>query len=183
MCIDSANQVIPENDWRLVSDHLSAWAEYCVSPLTVIELLNSLAKSDAQDFQKRRERLRRVYEPGQKAHFFDYFRFFVAEVVFGIALPRPANLENDFGEVIKIVLAATSAEELCRGVRHLQREPRINLDRFVQQFNHIQQEYIVYLNNHFKGGTGMAPIPDETEWARGALTFLTGGGCFLNSTK
>lgn len=168
ICMNAANGVIPEEEWREATDYIQEMAQYWISPLTAGEVILSIAKADEDHFDKGRERLRRLYIKGSR--FFDFPRYFVAETL-GLPDKRPAHLEDDFGFSIQVILLADSKRQLLEGVPlpYLTARVRIGIDRFQSEVEEIQQRYVRLLST-LRGKKKASLSPEE--WAHKALSLL-----------
>jgi len=167
ICINAANGQIREADWNDVNLYIRQVGEYWTSPLTVGEILLSIARGERDYFEAGRARLRSVYSADSK--YFDFARYFVAKTL-GLPDRRPARLEDDLGFVIQICLLAESRDELLEEgvpVPYLTRRVRIRLDRLLEEIDGIQQSYVQRFT--LLKGRGKINLTPE-EWARPILT-------------
>jgi len=165
--INAANGQIRESDWDDASLYIRRVGEYWTSPLTVGEILLSIARGEPDYFEAGKARLRRVYSAGSK--YFDFARYFVAKTL-GLPDKRPARLEDDLGFVIQICLLAESKDELLEEgvpIPYLTRRVRIRLGRFLDEIDRIQQNYVQRFT--LLKGRGKINLTPE-EWARPILT-------------
>lgn len=93
--IDAANGKIPPHDWETATRYLRTVSRYCVSALTIMELLWALARSEDRYFEIHKRRLRTLLEPDQEPEVFDFIRYFAAKEL-GLTLARRLHLEDDF---------------------------------------------------------------------------------------
>jgi hypothetical protein len=168
ICINAANNVIPEADWAEATDYVHRVSDYCISPLSVGEVILSIARSDEQYFETCKIRLRKLYLEGKRT-FFDFPRFFLAQTL-GFKVNRPGHLEDNFDFSVQIVLLARSKSELLNGVTvpYLTKKVKIRIDRFTEEVEAIQSWYVAWMSQ-LKGTKKISPSPDE--WAENALSF------------
>jgi hypothetical protein len=168
ICINAANKAISEEDWREATEYIQKVAEYWISPLSVGEIVLGIAKGDERHFENGKTRLRKIYSEGAR-HFFDFPRYFLAKTL-GFEAKRPANLEDDFGFSIQVILLAESKSELLSGVAipYLTTGVKIRIDRFLQEIEAIQQRF-VQLVSTLKGTKKFTLAPEQ--WAERALSF------------
>src|SRR5258708_1391646 len=133
VCINAANKSISERDWRDVTGYVQNAAEYCISPLSVAEIVLSITRGDERYFESGKLRLRKIYSEGGR-RFFDFPRYFLAETL-GLQVRRPTHLEDDFGFSIQVILLAETKRELLDGISvpHLTRKVKIRVDRFLAE--------------------------------------------------
>jgi hypothetical protein len=167
ICIRAASGRIPENEWARVTNHILSVAQYCISPLTLGEILLSIARGDEHYFESGKERLRRVYLNG-KGTFFDFPRYFVADFL-GLKDKRPGNLEKEFGFSVQVILLAQSRQELEKGVAlpYLKGQvARVRLDRFLREIEATQKRYVDWFSR-LRGKSKTTITPEQ--WAAPAM--------------
>lgn len=112
--INAANGRIPPEDWCIVGPYLRQTTRYCVSALTVAELLWALANSEEEHFEQHLRRLRALLAPHSQPEVFDFIPYFTARQL-GLAIRRPAHLEDDPLKAINRILSAPSKAALSSG--------------------------------------------------------------------
>lgn len=105
---------IGRDDWDRVSGYLKHATRYCISALTIGELLVGMAKGDSEYFENHKRRLRVLLSPGPRAEVFGFIIYFVAREL-GLTVHRPTHLENDFLNAIDLILSAPSKDALLDG--------------------------------------------------------------------
>jgi predicted nucleic acid-binding protein len=135
---------IGADDWSHVSHYLKQATRYCISALTIGELLAGMAKGDSEYFEKHKRRLRVLLSPGPPAEVFDFIIYFVAREL-GLPVQRPAHLEDDFLNAIDLILSAPSKEALLDGFplpgADSDQTVRIRIDRFVKEMEENRGGY------------------------------------------
>ena len=110
ICIDAARGRIPAEDWSQVSKFISRSCKYCISPLTVDELLRGIHRGSPDEFRRNRRALEFLY-PACKKSFLPYPGDFVMFHVFGrrtSAGPQQMGMEK----LVKAFLQSKDADEL-----------------------------------------------------------------------
>lgn len=132
------------DDWSRVSGYLKHATQYCISALTIGELLAGMANGDSEYFEKHKRRLRVLLSPGPPAEVFDFITYFVARKL-GLTVQRPAHLEDDFMNTIGLILSAPSKEALLNGFplpgAESDQTVRIRIDRFVKEMEENRTRY------------------------------------------
>jgi hypothetical protein len=142
--IDAECGRIPQVEWECVSGYLRQTARYCLSALTITELLSALARSDESYFETHKRRLRLLLAPSGEPEEFDFILYFTAKHI-GIEVTRPAHLEDGFVNTINLILSAPSKASLTAGFPHPSdpgQTVKIRLDNFAREFDSNQQSYI-----------------------------------------
>jgi hypothetical protein len=98
---------IPPSDWSKAIAHVNRTCVHAISPYTVAELFTGIANSDPQSFSQKKVALTKLRSGFSALVHLPYTKFFTLREVFGMAAPCPANLEDDFGAKIDIVLGAS----------------------------------------------------------------------------
>jgi predicted nucleic acid-binding protein len=143
--IDAECGKISSVEWERVSGYLRQTTRYCLSALTITELLAALAKSDEKYFEHHKRRLRLLLAPCDQPDVFDFIPYFTAQRL-GLKITRPQHLEDDFVNTIKLITSAPSKASLVFGFP-LPSDPKrttvkIKLDRFATEFESNQQAYV-----------------------------------------
>lgn len=177
--IDAERGAIPSGKWECVCGFLRQTTRYCLSPLTIGELLLALAKSNDHHFERDKRRLRLLLSPCSTPEVFDFLPYFAARQL-GTNKYRPEHLEDDFVSTIGLILSAPSREWLETGFRHpldSSQTVRIQLERFLSQIKQLRQSYVDFMERQrnfvqtvkFKQ-TGSAVIPVNV-WAVHVLEY------------
>jgi hypothetical protein len=157
-------------DWGLVSRYIGHATRYCVSALTLTELLAGLANGGSEYFEKHKRRLRFLLNPDPRPEMLDFINYFVAREL-GLTLQRPAHLEDDFLGTINLVLSAPSKDALLDGFPHpenqSQQTVRIRVDRFVKELAETRTKYVEMMGYRRKGVPQISPHA----WASNLLGF------------
>jgi hypothetical protein len=120
---DAADGVIAESDWKRTTEHVARKFRHRISPVTLYELLTDIASGDESEFERRRERIRRLFL-AKKNRFLRLPRYFAAEHLFGDTRAI-ANMEpDDFDVWSRVVLAAADKNTLLTGVS-MKDDPRM----------------------------------------------------------
>jgi hypothetical protein len=114
VCIDVARKNIPPEEWAFVYRRLFNSFRYCISPLTVYELVSGLDTGDEQHFRDNQEVFRILY-PTRRITILPLLRTFVSMNLFGEKLPVPHSLNTDFHLWIKAILKAETRASLESG--------------------------------------------------------------------
>src|SRR6266849_1567507 len=167
---DVERGAISSSDWERAKSYLREATRYCISPLTVGELLAALTNGGEEYFDKHQRRLRLLLAPGPPSEVFDFIRYFYAREL-GLNIQRPSHLEDDFLNVIALILAAPSKAALLDGFTHpknSQQTVKIRIDRFIEENQQLKRPYIDSLEQLKKLGK-IRISPDE--WAANLLRF------------
>lgn len=148
--IDAERKTIPQGDWSLAASYLRNATQYCISPLTIGELIYALVKGDSRYFEQHQRRLRILLSPGDRAEVFDFIPYFFAQQ-FGLTMVRPSHLEDDFLGTIRLILEAPSKDALLQGFRrqgeNSNQTARVRIDRFAQEHSKTREGYVELMNN------------------------------------
>lgn len=138
---------ISSEKWERVCLFLRQTTRYCLSPLTIGELLLALAKSNDRHFERDKRRLRYLLSPYSTPEVFDFLPYFAARQL-GAYKHRPEHLEDDFVSTIGLILSAPSRESLEAGFRdphNPSQTVHIRLERFLSQIKQLRQSYVNFL--------------------------------------
>jgi hypothetical protein len=167
---------IKQDEWALVSAYLKHATQYCLSPLTVGELLSALVNGSPRYFRQHQRRLRVLLSPGDQPEVFDFVPYFVAQQL-GLNIERPARLEDNFLESINLILEAPSKDALLQGFSHhgktSKQTMKIRIDRFAEEHAALMEKYIEYMT--FRREHNEFQIPRDV-WASGFLKFYKVSG-------
>jgi hypothetical protein len=156
---------ISGDDWSFAASYLRSATRYCISPLTIGELIFALVNGDPEHFAQHQRRLRVLLGPGSQAEVFDFIPYFFARQ-FGLSIDRPAHLEDDFLGAIGLILEAPSKDSLLQGFRrkgeYSGQTARIRIDRFAQEHTDSLDKYIEFMEARRRSATG-AISPEQ--WA------------------
>jgi hypothetical protein len=173
---DAERGHIRADDWGRVSAYLRHATQYCISALTLTELLVGLANADSQYFEKHKRRLCVLLSPNPQAEVFDFIQYFVAREL-GLTIQRPAHLENDFLGTISLILSAPSKDALLQGFplpgTNPQQTAKIRLDRLVQELTEIRSGYLKIMG--YRQGRDIPKVSPQ-DWASNLLRFYGTSG-------
>lgn len=153
---------INSSDWSRACAYIRQTSRYCVSALTVTELLAALANGRDEFFDQHKRRLQYLIaiEPTEV---FDFIPYFVGAEL-GLKITRPPHLEDDYLNTIRLILAAPSKSALLSGFAHpdMNQTVRINLGRFSAELEEKRNGYIGVLEERRRLGVGRF---DAAVWA------------------
>jgi predicted nucleic acid-binding protein len=162
---------IGADDWGRVSGYLKHATRYCISALTIGELLAGMANGDSEYFEKHKRRLRVLLSPGPPAEVFDFIIYFVAREL-GLTVHRPTHLEDDFLNAINLILSAPSKDALLDGFpvpgAKSDQTVRIRIDRFIEETEENRSGYVGVMG-YRQGRTTIEVSPQI--WASKLLEF------------
>lgn len=168
---DVERGTIPRDDWSAAVSYLREAARYCVSPLTVGELIYALVKGGEQHFEQHQNRLRILLSPSENAEVFDFINYFFANQ-FGLNVARPPQLEDDFLGSIRLILGAPSKKALLEGFSPKGSDPnqsvKVRIDRFCTEHERNREAYVKFMELRRAGGEFLIP---PHQWASLWLDF------------
>jgi hypothetical protein len=104
VCIDVARaKVISASDWAGTWEKCKTRFGYCISPVTIYELVAGLAESDDAHFIESRKAIQVLYPTGPKS-FLDLLSVFVPNTIFGENRRTAPSVDTAFDLWIKAVL-------------------------------------------------------------------------------
>lgn len=169
--VEAERRKITQDEWSLASGYLRNATRYCISPLTVGELISALVNGDSEHFELHQRRLRVLLSPGDQAEVFDFAPYFVAQAL-GLPVERPAHLEDDFLGSINLILEAPSKDSLLQGFRcrgkNSKQIAKIRIDRFAKEHASPKEGYISHMTLR-KERNITSVSPDA--WASSLLRF------------
>src|SRR5271155_3842264 len=117
--IDAAKGEILPDDWRTVREFLNCNYARAVTPITVAELLEGVARGDEKHFEKNQKPLRKLATSFASAVYLPHVKYFLHREIFDLNTVEPSGIEADFATVVDIVLCANTKEDLCTtNVKH-----------------------------------------------------------------
>jgi predicted nucleic acid-binding protein len=168
VCINAASGKIDPAEWRRVQKHIGTHYRYCISFITLKELLGKLARGSDAYFERNKEPLRVLCQPARR-QFLPYPSVFALRTVLGI---RSAARIHDSGlteevwaeKVARAVLDAPSKARLKDGIKVPNRKLTLSfdLDHFDRHENAPQNEHAKLLQGIREGKTD-PPVPRN--WA------------------
>ena len=166
--IDAAAGHVNREEWERACCYLKQACRYCVSALTVTELIWALSNSSGQHFRTHQDRFRALLKPNSQPDVLDFIPYFTAQE---LRLPkeRPAHLEDDFLNTIKLILAAPSKDALTNGFEHHElpnTTVKIRLDRFSKEFETNRSLYARHLESPRQASC--EPVP-PAQWTAALL--------------
>lgn len=145
--IDVGRGTITQGDWSRAASFLRESTRYCVSPLTIGELLCGLVNSEERHFESHKQQLRILLAPQPAPEVFDFIPYFVADQL-GLSIDRPPLLEDDFLGSLRLILDAPSKAALRDGFR-LRQNPnqtaKVRVDRLVHEHNETLHKYFKFM--------------------------------------
>jgi hypothetical protein len=120
---DAADGVISDADWKRTTDHVARKFRHRISPVTLYELLSDIAAAQDSDFERMRDRIKRLFV-AKKNRFLRLPRYFVTEHVFGDTRAIQGMEPDDFDVWSRVVLAAADKNTLLTGVS-MKEDPRM----------------------------------------------------------
>jgi len=168
--INAASGKIAESDWHRCARYLKETTRYCVSSLTLMELLAALARSDERYFEQHQKRLRILLAPSDNPEVFDFIPYFTAKVL-GFQIERPSHLEDDFLGTVRLILSAPSKASLEGGFSpdfSPDKTARVRLDRLADEVDRMHLSYIAHMQRLREvEGNSVAP----SDWVTSLLGF------------
>lgn len=168
VCINAANGKIHPAEWRRVQKHIGTRYRYCISFITLKELLGKLARGSDAYFERNKEPLRVLYQPARR-RFLPYPSVFALRTVLGI---KSAARIHDSGlteevwaeKALTAVLDSPSKTRLKDGIKvpNQKRMVTFDLDYFDRHENAPQNEHTKLLQGIREGKTDQ-PVPRK--WA------------------
>ncbi len=162
---------IASDQWSIVASYVRTATRYCVSPLTIGEIIWALAGGDAKYFGSHQQRLRVLLSPNSRPEVFDFVPYFTAHQL-GIEFPRPAHLEDDFLGTIDLILEAPSKDALLEGFQregaHVGQTARVRIDRFAREHAETLSNYEAFMEARRNANPG--PL-NQVQWASGVAGF------------
>jgi predicted nucleic acid-binding protein len=159
VCINAANGKIHPAEWRRVQKHIGTHYRYCISFITLKELLGKLARGSDAYFERNKEPLRVLYQPARR-QFLPYPSVFALRTVLGI---KSAARIHDSGlteevwaeKVLRAVLDAPSKARLKHGIEvpNQKRMVPFDIDHFDRHENAPQNEHAKLLQGIREGNT------------------------------
>lgn len=132
--IDAAKGDIPPEDWRAVREFVNRNYTHTVTPVTVAELLEGVARGDEKHFEKNQKPLQKLAKSFTSAVYVPHVKYFLHREIFGLSTDEPPGVETDFATVVDIVLCANTKEDLCTmNVRHKGYKAGVRLSALLQQ--------------------------------------------------
>lgn len=169
ICINVANGKIDADEWRRVQKHISINYRYCISLITLKELLSKLARGADDYFEANKKPLRVLYAPA-KPRFLVYPSVFALRTILGINSVARTDTNGPPEEewarnVLRTVVDAPSKMQLKHGVPVRNRKLRMrtfDLDHFDAHENEPQNEHADLLQGLREGRIDM---PQPGKWA------------------
>ncbi len=109
ICIDASRGRIPANEWIRVNRFVYSTFRYCISILTLDELLCGIHKGDPAQFLRNRRALELLF-PAHRKTFLPYPGDFIAAYVFGQRRSPPD--QTKMNALVKAFLKSKSANDL-----------------------------------------------------------------------
>ena len=117
--IDVAKGRIPVEDWWTVREFVNRNYMHTVTPVTVAELLEGIARGDDEHFEKNQAPLRKLAKSFTSTLHVPHVKYFLHREIFGLDTVEPLGIETDFATVVDIVLCAYTKEDLSTmNVKH-----------------------------------------------------------------
>src|ERR1700733_1843042 len=117
--IDAAKGDIPPQDWQTVREFVNRNYTHAITPVTVAELFQGIARGDEKHFEKNQAPLRKLANSFTCALHVPHVKYFLHREIFGLDTVEPPGVETDFATVVDIVLCAYTKEDLCTmNVKH-----------------------------------------------------------------
>jgi hypothetical protein len=124
ICIDAAKGSITPRNWNRIWRCIRQTFDYCISPLTFIELLRGLARGKSEFFQQNLEALRVLVAAGRR-RFLTMPGQFVLMYVLGLSPAKPGFSPAHFEKWSKVIFKARDRRSLELGkvrFRHIFRK-------------------------------------------------------------
>lgn len=173
ICIDVADGAISLTDWQGIWKRLTTHFRYCISPLTLNELLIGLGRGDTEHFCKNQQALRVLSGTSGRRKFLKFPGRFVIENVLGIQIPQPKFEPRDFEGWLGVALRARDKESLESGRVDLKpyglRTFGMNLAVIDEQTRKGKKDHAEALNR-LRGGTLRAP--SAKQWAASFISAM-----------
>jgi predicted nucleic acid-binding protein len=169
ICIYVANGKIQPAEWRRVQKRISNNYRYCISLITLKELLGKIARGSDDYFERNKAPLRVLYGPA-RPRFLVYPHVFALRTILRIQSAARMDTsglpEEEWSRrVLEAVLDAPSKAQLKNGIpirNHKRRMQTFDLDDFDVQENEPQNKHADLLQG-IREGT--IDIPEREKWA------------------
>jgi hypothetical protein len=166
VCIDLAHSADASgNEWSCTWAIWRKRFRYCISPLTVYELVAGLADSDEAHFDESREAIRLLYPTGRKS-FLDQLSVFVPNTLFGEKRKAAPSVDTNFHLWIRAILRSPNKRTLQSGRMRIGPRPRngfgLDLGSIRKSIRDVQAGYARLFRSFQKSN-----VPDLTPriWA------------------
>jgi hypothetical protein len=132
--IDAAKGEISPDDWGAVREFVNRNYAHAVTPITVAELLEGVARGDEQHFEKNQKPLRKLATSFPSAVYLPHVKYFLHREIFDLCTLEPSGIEADFATVVDIVLCANTKEDLCTiNVKHKGHKAGVRLSALLEE--------------------------------------------------
>jgi hypothetical protein len=149
ICAAFERRGISAADWALVRKYILKHYEYCMSPITLYELLVGLEHAQAQYFLKSQRAFKAFY-PSHAKSFLQLPRYFVLEHIFGRHVEPPDHIATDLDRWCRAILKARRKSEIESGTVTLPGYRGgfgLHLDKIVRQIKEKQEGYVDAFEN------------------------------------
>jgi predicted nucleic acid-binding protein len=164
ICINVANGEIEPGEWRKVWEHIREQFQYCISFVTLKELLGKLARGSDQHFERNKRPLHVLYGSGRR-RFLPYPSVFALREVLGlmdVARKNSSDLSEEqwMEAILKAVLQAPSRARIDAEVpvSSTKRVQSFDLEHFDKHENRAQRQHSELLQGIREGKIDM-PVP------------------------
>lgn len=170
VCINAANGEIPSKVWRRVRGRISNDFRYCISEVTLRELLIKLSRGSGSYFDQNKGPLRVLHGPSNR-RFLPYPPIYALRTLLGLSeVQRDTGVsglseEEWANQVLETVLRSPDKQSLLRGVPIglSRRKGRFfDLDHFDKHESEPQREFATILQGLREGRTDP---PNPLTWA------------------
>src|SRR6266568_526837 len=149
ICVAFERRGISDADWTFVRKYVLKHYEYCMSPITLYELVVGLEHAQAQYFLKSQRAFKALYPSHAKA-FLQLPRYFVLEHIFGRHVEPPDHIATDLDRWCRAILKARRKSEIESGTVMLPGYRGgfgLHLDNIVSQIKDKQEGYVASFEN------------------------------------
>ena len=168
-CVNVANGKVEPVEWRRVQKYINTNYRYCISFITLKELLSKVARGSHEYFERNKGPLQVLRAP-TKPRFLVYPTVFALRTILGIkSVTRTGTSglpeEEWAGRVLEAVLDAPSKAQLKNGIPVRNRRRRMqsfDLDEFDVSENEPQNQHAELLQGIREGRIDM---PEPEKWA------------------
>lgn len=173
LVIERAKSRICDEEWTHARNIILENFQYCVSPLTFLELLNGIATGSETRFQKFRSELNALIPKHKQMNFLISPGGFVLETLFDINRPHDNYEPRDLQKWVKVIFRAKSYQEMIDGevsVANVTRKTMgLNLTVVLEQTRAGKRILAEQLT---KVRAGELKVPNKPTWARSMLIRL-----------
>jgi predicted nucleic acid-binding protein len=132
--IDAAKGDISHADWQTVREFVNRNFVHAITPVTVAELLEGIARGDERHFEANQRPLQKLAQSFSSVVHVPHVKYFLHREIFDLDTLEPLGVETDFATVVDIVLCANTKEDLSTlNVKHKGFKAGVRLSALLEQ--------------------------------------------------